>query len=199
MKFLILTSCLLGISWAKAIQEDIDYQKDGLNEDYYANDQDYLETVENFNIPADNPHFVSSGGHFIVGENSELTLPCQVNDLGVRQMIWMKRPGVKGAEDILYLGEKELTKSPRRSLAQVENNQGTILTISQATNDDAGTYICKIATPSNDLFLEFHVKVGDSHGNHPRQGQALKDGSSAGVMASSSVSLLTLAVTYLLL
>ena len=113
-------------------------------------------------------------------------------------MIWMKRPGVKGAEDTLYLGAKELTKSPRRSLAQIENQQGTILTISQATKDDAGTYICKIADRSYDQQLEFHVSVGTPPSNLPSKDGAgdVKGGS---MHVKASVSLLTFVVAVMLL
>lgn len=197
MKCLVITSYLLGITLAKVILENSDYQKEDSLDDYYANDQDYPEVPEKFDIPVTHPKFQSHGGQFAVGRETAIVLSCQVDDLGAHQMMWLKRPGLKGSEDTLYVGNVEVTKSPRRSLAQIENNRGTILTITEATMEDAGTYICKVADPSNNpkLMLQFDVTVGDIP-----QGVALKDGNSAGVVTSAStVSLLSLAIARFLL
>jgi len=197
MKSLVISSCLLGISLAKVILQDSDYQKDSFADDYYANDEDYTEVVEKFNIPVHKPIFQSSGGHFVVGHKDSIVLSCQVDHLGAHQMMWLKQPGLKGAEDTLYVGTVEVTKSPRRSLAQIQNNKGSILTISQASVEDEGTYICKVADPSNnpDLMLEFSVSVGDFP-----TGVALKDGKGSGVVNSASIiSILSLVLARFLL
>lgn len=205
MKVFVILLSLCGVSLSRPTeQEDIynyndneDYQRDGSDDDYDKNydssDQDGEGDVPLIN---DKPDFVSSGQTINVDVGESAQLSCQVNDLGGNQMIWLKRPGVKGTEDTLYIGANEVTKSPRRSLAQIENQQGTILTISQATKDDAGTYICKIAA-QYDQKLEFQVTVG---ANNPSSQTSTKDGSPGGSMAiKASVSLLTVVLAAMML
>jgi len=206
----VIFLCLCGVSLARPTdQEDIynysdneDYQRDGEDDDY---DQNYNSPDQDGegDVPLNNddkPDFVSSGQTINVDVGESAQLSCQVNDLGGNQMMWLKSPGLKGAEDILYIGTIENTKSPRRSLATIENNQGTILTISQANQEDAGTYICKIADTSYDQQLEFHVSVGA--GNLPSNLPS-KDGAGdvkGGSMAvKASVSLLTVVVAVMML
>jgi len=206
MKLFVILLCLCGMSLARPTdQEDIynytdneDYQRDGEDDDYDRNynsaDEDGEDDVPLIN---DKPDFVSKGQTIDVDVGESAQLSCQVNDLGGNQMIWLKRPGVKGAEDILYIGANEVTKSPRRSLAHIENEQGTILTISQATKDDAGTYICKIADRSYDQQLEFHMSVGTPPSNLPsKDGAGNVKGGSMDVKVS--VSLLTVVVAVML-
>jgi len=210
MKLVVVGACLLGVTCARPTNQDgeynynyndsEDYQRDGEDDDYDRRHESGAEYGEGDEpVIYDKPDFVTQGQTINVEEGASAQLSCQVNDLGGNQMIWAKRPGVKGEEDLLYLGDKEVTPDSRRSLAQIENNQGTILTISQATKADQGTYICKIAVPTYEHQLEFTVSVGDTNLSVGASQVSGKDGKGAAVATSASFSLLTLGIAVLLL
>lgn len=203
--YVVVGVCLVGETWARPTNQEEEYNYNyNDNQDYQRDGQDDYDRMHEYgegDVPViyDKPDFVTQGQTINVHEGGSAQLSCQVNDLGGNQMIWAKRPGVKGPEDVLYLGDTEVTPDSRRSLAQIENNQGTILTISHATKEDQGTYICKIADPTYELQLEFTVSVGSNNLSVGASQVSGKDGKGAGVATSASVSLLTMGLALLLL
>jgi len=165
---MLLTMFLIGMSMGRPTTvEDSDYDSsnyDSYQQDDASGDGDPPGEENIEQVSLDKPDFVSQGGTHTVRPGDVATLTCQVNDLGGNQLIWTKTPGLKGAEDILFVGSHQAANHwPALSLTNIENNQinqGSSLVITGATMEDEGTYTCKIAS-ADDQKLEFTVSVSN--------------------------------------
>lgn len=175
--------------------QDPSYDENEDDDEEYPTTEDTDSPDDEFVPSADLPDFVTRGGKISVQKGGKITLPCQVNDLGSRTMIWLKRPGLKSAEDQLYIGVK-VASNPHLDVRELPEGGGTVLTLTEATPEDAGTYTCRIADEKVHRSLEFVLEVSQQQQQQPRHPQpqmSATDGSSRPLLTPGGV-LLSLAV-----
>ncbi|XP_043245909.1 protein amalgam-like [Amphibalanus amphitrite] len=88
------------------------------------------------------PQFLSVSGQHTVRQGNSTVLPCAVQDLGARMVMWKKQ------RQILTVKSQVFAEQERSRLRLVD---GFNLQISRATPSDAGVYTCTVALNDRDL------------------------------------------------
>jgi len=149
MRFLIFFIIGLQIfnTLGAASYEDDDYEYDDYEYEYVddcldADDDGYCETDEDYSDYSENedlePEFGEDTTTIRVDMGNTARITCTVNDLGSSVISWKKD------DSFLNLGSSLLSDDPRLSVAMTESS--STLTITLVKSEDAGEYICQVAT-----------------------------------------------------
>eukprot|EP00092_Neocalanus_flemingeri_P017182 GFUD01018583.1.p1 GENE.GFUD01018583.1~~GFUD01018583.1.p1 ORF type:complete len:378 (+),score=82.05 GFUD01018583.1:64-1197(+) len=84
------------------------------------------------------PTFVTDPRKFVVNEGNNITLPCNVDDLGSLQIKWERANTTLAHSDTVYEDDE--------NRVHVENTEnGSTIVIREAEEKDAGEYVCKVS------------------------------------------------------
>ncbi|XP_023347734.1 uncharacterized protein LOC111716495 [Eurytemora carolleeae] len=106
----------------------------------------------------DKPNFVTKGGLIYGQLGLPLSLPCQVNHLGGRDMIWTRESN-NSAPDQLFIVDTKIVSDEQLELELLEGGEGTVLLFNKLMPHHAGNYTCSIADASVKTVLRFEVGI----------------------------------------
>jgi len=124
-------------------------------EEYFIDDD---EDEAEISVNSDLPNFVTKGGEVYGQAGQPLQLPCQVNQLGGRNMIWMKENDSPNPEHLFIVGKK-MVEDEVMSLKRLDGEEGTVLVISELKSEHAGNYTCRIADENVTGSLTFQLTI----------------------------------------
>jgi len=158
-----------------------DYQYDEkveaeYNDNYGDYDKDYIPPKEEEFIVevTHKPKITSQSKHVEVVDGHTISLPCHVDKLPKGLSIfWSKEEPNQNHPRMISIGEK-IEEQYKDRASVIEDETGSVLTIGAAKIEDAGQYICKVATKVDQPELRHSVIITDHSATEPTTSEVIE-------------------------
>jgi len=148
------------VSYSYQYDETQNQEYDDAYGDYDEDDETPQDTADNM-VVTHIPFIISRPKHIEVVDGHTISLPCHVDKLPAGlPIIWSKEEQANTNPKIIAIGTK-VEKEYKERASVTEDEGGSVLTIGAAKIEDAGEYICKVATQGNQPELYHSVIITD--------------------------------------